>query len=488
MEMDNTYDVIVVGYGGAGAAAAITAHDNGANVIILEKMPSGGGNTRLSGGSFTVPTSMEFTSYLDKLCFGTTDREILNVYTENAMKIADWIKSIGGECKLLPNRSLIVSYPQMNTRTAFPQIPGAQHMVKYAIKGEQQGETKGGRHLWNLLTSSVRNRAIDVVINARVKELVRNQKGEVNGVIAEIEGRKISIRAKKAVILTCGGFENNPALQQEYLPIKKAPFVGNPGNTGDGIAMVQQVGAALWHMTALVSGVALKVPEYEAAFFIAFYGPQFIIVDKYGKRYFDEARGVEPHEFWRPFSYFDANRLEYPRMPSYAIFGEEVRRKGPIIMPGTTGWNRDLYQWSEDNSAEIAKGWIIRTKTVRELADHLSLDAVTLEDTLAKYNEYCRNGNDPDFNRPRQDLSPIETPYYAIEVWPAIANTQGGPRRDKESRVLDPYGKPIPGLYAAGEFGSIWGFIYPGGCNNSECLVFGQIAGRNAANGPEVEP
>jgi succinate dehydrogenase/fumarate reductase flavoprotein subunit len=486
--MDNLYDVIVVGYGGAGAVSAITAHDKGASVLILEKMPGGGGNTRLSGGSFTVPTSKDFTSYLDKLCFGTTEREILDVYTENAMKIEDWIKNLGGESRRLPARSLVVSYPQMNTRTAFSQITGAQSMVKCSIKGEEQGESKGGRNLWNFLSGCVERRAIKVMTNAAVQELVRNKKGEVNGVIAEIEGKKVPIRARRAVILACGGFENNPGLQHEYLPVKEAPFVGNPGNTGDGIAMAQKAGAALWHMAALVSGIGLKVSGYEVAFFIAFYGPQFIIVDKYGKRYFDEARGVEPHEFWRPFSYFDANRLEYPRMPSYAIFGEEVRRKGPIIMPGTTGWNRDIYQWSEDNSKEIDKGWIVKTKTVRELANRLSLDTSTLEDTIAKYNEYCRKGQDPDFGRPKQDLLPIETPYYAIEIWPAIANTQGGPRRDKESRVLDPYGKPIPGLYAAGELGSIWGFIYPGGCNNSECLVFGQIAGRNAAQCPEVEP
>jgi succinate dehydrogenase/fumarate reductase flavoprotein subunit len=367
-----------------------------------------------------------------------------------------------------------------------PHVTGAQYMAKYNVKGS--GAQPAARNLWSFLSANVERRDIEVTTGAPAKELLKNQKGEVTGVIAEIEGKNILIKARKAVILTCGGFENNPVLRREYLPVKDVPFLGNPGNSGDGIDMVQKAGAALWHMTAMVSGIGLKVPEYEVAFFISFYSPKFIIVDKYGRRYFDEVKGVEPHEYWRPFSYFDAHRLEYPRMPSYAIFDEDARRRGPIIMAGKSGSCHDLYQWSEDNSAEIKKGWIIRAKTIREISKRLALDEATLENTLARYNEYCRAGEDLDFGRPRQDLSPIEPPYYAVELWPAIANTQGGPRRDKEARVLDPYGKPIPGLYAAGEFGSIWGFMYPGGCNLSECIVFGQIAGRNAANDREVEP
>lgn len=482
--MEKTFDVIVVGYGGAGAVAAITAHDNGAKVRVLEKMPSGGGNTRVSGGSITIPTSKEFSSYLETLCFGTTEREIIDTFVENAMNTEDWVKSLRGE--VIPATALAVSYPVPHVVAGHPQVTGAQYMAKYNVKGSEA--QPAARNLWAFLSANVERRDIEVITGAPAKELLKNQKGEVTGVIAEIDGKNIPIKARKAVILTCGGFENNPVLRREYLPVKDVPFLGNPGNSGDGINMVQKAGASLWHMTALVSGIGLRIPEYEAAFFISFYSPKFIIIDKYGKRYFDEATGVEPHEYWRPFSYFDAHRLEYPRIPSYAIFDEDTRRRSPIIMAGKSGSCHDVYEWSEDNMAEIKKGWIIRAKTIREMSKRLALDEATLEDTLNRYNEYCRTGKDLDFGRPRQDLSPIEPPYYAIELWPAIANTQGGPRRDKEGRVLDPDGKPIPRLYAAGEFGSIWGFMYPGGCNLTECIVFGQIAGRNAANDTEVEP
>jgi len=152
------------------------------------------------------------------------------------------------------------------------------------------------------------------------------------------------------------------------------------------------------------------------------------------------------------------------------------------LYTGATGFNRDLYKWSEDNSAEIARGWIAQARTIAELADRISVDRPNLEETIAKYNEYCRAGQDPEFGRARENLTAIEgPPYYAIELWPSLLNTQGGPRRDKEARVVDPDGKPIPRLYAAGELGSIWGFLYQGANNIGECIVFGQIAGRNAA-------
>jgi predicted oxidoreductase len=111
------------------------------------------------------------------------------------------------------------------------------------------------------------------------------------------------------------------------------------------------------------------------------------------------------------------------------------------------------------------------------------LEPSVLDATISRYNRYCKAGKDEDFGRAKEDLRPLEPPLYAIQLWPALINTQGGPRRDKESRVLDPEGKPIPRLYAAGELGSIWGYLYQGACNIGEALVFGRIAGKNAAAG-----
>jgi succinate dehydrogenase/fumarate reductase flavoprotein subunit len=314
--------------------------------------------------------------------------------------------------------------------------------------------------------------------NTPAKELVTNEQGAVIGVIAEREGEKISVMAKRAVVLTSGGFEYNEAMKQSFLPCGPFYALGSPGNTGDGIIMAQKVGAALWHMAAIACPLGFKAPEYEAAFDVMLFGDRFIYVDIDGKRFANETE-LEMHEMWRTISFFDSARVCYPRLPTYAIFDDVTRRKGPLAQK--MGVNMD-YEWSLDNSKEIAKGWISRGKTMRELAQTISVDESTLEDTVKRYNESCRTGVDADFSRSKESLGPIgKAPYYAITLWPSLLNTQGGPRRDKNAMVLNYEGTPISRLYSAGELGSLWGFLYEAAGNLTECLAFGRIAGRNAA-------
>lgn len=208
-------------------------------------------------------------------------------------------------------------------------------------------------------------------------------------------------------------------------------------------------------------------------------------MNRRGKRFCDETR-PELHDAWRVASWVDSGEdvrsLCYPNIPAYGVFDDVTRRKGPLTRTNNPmGYNRD-YKWSPDNSKEITKGWITQADTIRELAGKISVDEYSLEETVKKYNEGCKAGADTDFGRTKETMRPIEAPpFCAIELWPSLLNTQGGPRRDKQARVVDYVGKPIPRLYAAGELGSIWGFLYNGGGNLAECLAFGRIAGRNAA-------
>lgn len=469
-------DVIVIGYGAAGATAAITAHDNGARVITLEKMPEGGGNSRVCGGAILYPTGMEAVQHIEALCGKVTGREMIEAYVENAIKTKEWIQNIGGETVFAP--FVDIGYPPIPSGTSawWPDVVASEFINFLHVKGESR---RPGERLWKLLSANVERRGIRVMTGTPARELITNEKGEVVGVIAEREGQKISLKAKRAVVMTCGGFEYNEFMKETFLPCQPFYALGNPGNTGDGIRMAQKVGAALWHMTIVESYLGFKAPEYETAFSTRMLGEEFIYVDKYGSRFANET-GLDLHDAWRAVSPFAPNRLCYPRIPAYAIFDETLRRKGPLHQ-GTSGYNRD-YQWSLDNSKEIAKGWIKRGKSIRELARQLPVDESTLEGTITKYNEYCKLGSDPDFGRSRETLVPIERPlYYAIELWPCLLNTQGGPQRDREARVLGYGSKPIPRLYSAGEFGSLWGLLYEGGGNIAECLAFGRIAGRNAA-------
>lgn len=468
-------DVVIVGCGASGSSAAITVHDKGVGVIVLEKMPDIGGNGRMTGGGLITPKSMDAVRHFEALCFGRTDKEVIQAFVEEGLKNDEWVREMGGKTEpLIQLGEVLYPFPY---HPCWPNLPGVEAAQIRHVAPESE-EERPGAAVWRLLSTNLERRGIKVMTNTPAKELITDEKGMVIGVVAESQGKQILIKAKKAVILCCGGFECNNAMKESYLPIAPTYYIGNPGNTGDGITMAQKVGAALWHMYNFEGYLNLKVPEYEAAFVIKIYGPKFIYVDKDGRRFGNET-GWEAHEGWKMFMLYRPDRLCYPQLPAYAIFDDVTRRRGPLSFG--IGVNLDTYKWSRDNSKEVAKGWIKQGKTIRDLAKQISVNESTLEATITKYNEHCKVGKDTDFDRSRESLSAIDTaPYYALELLPGIINTQGGPRRNKDAQVLNVDGKPIPRLYSAGELGSMWGYLYASG-NLSEALFFGRIAGRNAA-------
>ncbi|MFC1872548.1 FAD-binding protein [Chloroflexota bacterium] len=467
--------------GGAGATAAITAHDSGADVLILEKMPEPGGSTLVSVGGWTMPEdAADYARYLETICFKTVDTDMIDVLVQGSLENTEWIRSLGGDVQ--PFTYPQVSYSLHSPDISFPGVPGGEKLARYTIKGT---DGWGGYRMWQLLSENVKQRGIRVLTSTPAKELVQNEKGEIVGALAETDGKIVTIKAKRGVILTCGGFENDKELTWDNLPCKPICFLGNPGNTGDGIRMAQKVGAALWHMGRLSSTLGFKAPELEAAFYINFLAPGFIYVDHDAQRFANET-GVDSHEYWKVLSYFDTRRFIYPRIPCYVILDEEVIRRGPLVQR-TSGYNLLKYKWSLDNSVEVKKGWVKKAKSIPDLAKQLSLDASALEETITSYNNACLGARDDAYGRSKDSMEAINSPYYAMQLWPAMQYTQGGPRRNKEARVLDPYGKPIPRLYSAGELGSMWGFLYQNATMVPETLVFGRIAGRNAAAQPPLE-
>ena len=133
------------------------------------------------------------------------------------------------------------------------------------------------------------------------------------------------------------------------------------------------------------------------------------------------------------------------------------------------------FQWSEDNLREVEAGMIRRFNTMEELARHLEIEPDILRESIGRWNEQRRLGRDRDFRRPPGTMVSIEhPPFYTIPVWPIITNTQGGPVHNALQQVVDPYGKPIQRLYAAGEMGSIFGHLYMLAGNNAECFIGGK--------------
>jgi succinate dehydrogenase/fumarate reductase flavoprotein subunit len=485
---DEEADVVIVGYGGAGAVAAVTAHDAGAKVLLLEKAPQGkeGGNTRVSGNVWFCPTNVDdAVKYLTAMGGGMgfpIPADMIQAWAEKMVDNDNWVTSIGGE--VLTREP--VSEPE------FPDLPGSACFPGYHYVGPAPSTyTTEGGPLWRLLKDNVAKRGIEVWQDSPAKELVQDGvTKEILGVVAEKEGNKAYIKAKKAVLLCCGGFENNQEMIQDYLHWQCGYPKGTPYNTGDGIKMAMAVGADLWHMDNVAGpDFNFKPPEWDFAFGYRI-GPGaagWIVVGKDNKRFVDDKVATKHGKVLIHDTY-----VECPEpLPMHMIFDETTRLAGPLYAnkppstpPGGNSWfsSVEQYEWSSDSSKEIAAGWITKADTIGELAAKIARDPDALEETVNKYNEYCAAGEDPDYGTPKEKLVPIETPpFYAMEMVPTFTNTQGGPRHDKNAQVLDTEGKPIPRLYAAGELGSIYSHCYQGGGNNAESIAFGRIAGENAA-------
>lgn len=264
-----------------------------------------------------------------------------------------------------------------------------------------------------------------------------------------------------------------------------------PGNTGDGVLMAQAAGAALWHMWHVYGGYGFKVPELSVAVRHSFEGPRkadrpmpWIVVDQDGRRFMNECPPAPQDTSIRSLEFYDPDRQCFPRIPCWLVFDETGRQLGPIGAPKINEEGVD-FGWSQDNLEEVEKGYIRTSPTLAGLATQLNVDGDVLQAEIMARNEECLAGRDPRFRRPATTMMPLSTPpFYAIEGWPVVINTQGGPVHNASQQIIDPFGRPIPRLYAAGELGSIFGHLYVLAGNNAECLIGGRIAGERAAEEP----
>jgi succinate dehydrogenase/fumarate reductase flavoprotein subunit len=382
------------------------------------------------------------------------------------------------------------AYPGGDTfyRTRVAEIPG------FTGYDWVRRLTPQGVNMMHLVFGNVERRAIKIRKSTPAKRLVTDSSGVVIGVVAVEEGKEISIRARRGVILACGGFEQNDWMRKQYL--QGVPFFSMAPltHTGDGIIMGMKVGAALWHMWHVHGGYGYKYDEFDAAFRIPFSGSRnpkrvmpWIMVDKFGRRFMNEYPPAVQDTGHRWMETFDPDMPGYPRIPSYVIFDEAGRLRGPIAEP--LGIGGQTYTWSKDNSVELAKGWIVKGDTLEELASKIKqradnegrMEGDTLAATVSQWNETVKAGKDALHRLPGTMFPVKEPPFYAAAVWPVVTNTQGGLKHDVDCRVLDAFGEVIPGLYAIGELGSTWAHLYRLAGNLGECFTTGRVAGRSAA-------
>ena len=258
-EWDVEADVVVVGFGAAGLATSVTAHDLGAKVVILEKAPEGqeGGNTRVAGQGYLNTSSVDKAiAYLTALCGPYTVPEpMVKVWAEEMCQNNAWLESLGGD----PQEH---QHPPVGIE--FPDLPGSDCVHKF-----HDGPTYGYSYTWQLFERLVKQRPISILYETPAAELIQHDiTKEILGVRAQRGDKSIHVKARKAVVLTCGGFENNQEMIRNYLPGMPCCYTsGTPYNEGDGITMAMSVGADLWHMNNYAGpSMALKVPEIRTTF------------------------------------------------------------------------------------------------------------------------------------------------------------------------------------------------------------------------------
>lgn len=530
---DMTTDVVVCGFGGAGATTAIVAAQNGANVIVLEKNPENAhiSNTRMSGGIFHSPDKdgdkKALKAYAQAMFSGENipwkEEGEIPEYSEKLADLwAEYCPSNLDFLKSLDDQFIGGSQPGFN-KASFGNFPGAKECKYNAYRAsyskrmksfnqvsykQPKLETSSGEAFWLCLAEGVRKQGdkIKVVYETPAQKLFKNAKGEIIGVAAMRAGKTIYVRAKKAVVLCTGGYEYNKAMREAFLEgpgVNGWAFYGTTSNTGDGIRMGTEVGAGL--QKAGKAAARIIVPTQEkcngmriGSITPSVGAPNSIVIDNFGKRYEAETKVTDNpsrYFFYKAAVTFDINTLSYPRTPSWLIFDESLRTRMPLVNLGISVVGFGLVKWDAKNELPIKSGLILKADTLEELAAKIKahpenknrMVPENLVETVNRFNSFCDKKKDEDFGRRPETLAKIaQGPFYAMPLVAGGPNTKGGLLADADRQVLTWDGQPIPRLYCVGEIASVLKFVYQGGGNLAECLVYGRHTGKIVAKLPDT--
>ena len=442
-------DIVVVGAGGAGMAAALQAHQLGAeNIVILEQMPMVGGNTLLATGRMSAsPTRYQQEQHPDEeddtdvffqdvLTGGgyLSIPELVRVMVDNSVEALDWLND--------------------NFDTDIRDVGlggGATNRRAHGAVGPGGSITPIGQTLVPALSRGVDEAGIPVLLNTEVVEILVDSRGAVSGVVAVRGDRTFTINAT-AVILATGGFGANQDMVAYWDPgLAGADTNNHVGATGTGILMAEAIGAGLVHMEQIQ--IHPTGHPSRTLFTEAMRGEGAILVNTSGERFVNEL-GTRDH--------VSAHILDQDGSFAYMVFGERVRSR----IGGVQG--------------HINAGLVTIAYSTYELAVELDMDPDVLIATLERYNHYGAQDLEPDFNRPLP--FPVDGErIYAVHVVPLIHYTMGGVTINIEAEVLDVNGDVMPGFFAAGEVvGGIHGNNRLGSNSMTNLIVYGRIAANNA--------
>lgn len=536
--LDAKVDIIVVGSGAAGFAAALTAKRMGMNVLMLEKASTVGGTTARSGGGFWIPcnrrqrehgimdTRGTAIRYMARYSYphlydpgarhlGLPAREyaLIEAYCDHANQAIVLLEEMGAIKSVMEINW--TGRPQPDYMDHLPENEGARGRTLFT--SDSGGQPAMGYDLVEQLHSCSMRMGIDLQLHCKVDGLLMDELGAVVGVTAKQGDKKLTYRALRGVIFGTGGFSHDPDLMLQW---QRGPHIGGcavPTNTGDFIRIAGMAGAAMGNTAGAfrvqsMPEVHLRNPGGSSSVFYV-PGDSVLIVNKYGQRTMNEKRNYTDramtHFVWDPV------RAEWGNMLQFMIFDSRTARMWQGYPPYPVQGDMPHYVAMADSWQELTEQLGIRLKSIAHYTGGFSLDESflpNLKQTLAQFNEYAMKGYDPQFQRgeqaydrewtsfpptmpdemwpeaayPNYTMHPLSEkgPYYAIVLAAGTLDTNGGPVTNEHAQVLDWYGKPIAGLYGAGNCiasptaNAYWG----AGSTIGPAITFGYLAARHAAH------
>lgn len=453
--IEETYDVVIVGAGGAGMAAAITAAEKGASVVVVEKLKMAAGSTLLSGAEMAAPGNWLQAEgedspeqlVADMLNGGgnIADVDLVTTLANNALSAAEWLRD---DIQVEWEDSLMHFGGHSVTRSLVPVgATGEEVMTKMRAKAESLG-----------ITFYYDTKAVEILMED-------GKAAGVSCVNTSGNGDTTTLYANGGVILATGGFGSSIEMREKYNDAygKGYKSTDSVGSTGDGIVMAEAVGANLVGMEYIqtypycdpISGGLLYIDDARL------YGDS-IIVNKEGKRFVSE--------------------LDTRDVMSNAILEQTGQVCYEVI--DSVAWEKDKIVENHGGEVDymLAMNELVVADTLEEAAAFFGIDADALVETVNNYNSYVDSGVDAEFGRGSLNGKITTAPFYIVVATPAVHHTMGGVQINTEAQVIDTDGNAIPNLYAAGEVtGGIHGTNRLGSCAIADIMVYGRIAGENAA-------
>ena len=452
----SNYDVVVIGAGGAGFSAAITAKAAGANVVLLEKMPTVGGNSLISGAEMNVAKNwvqpkLNINDDSPELHAQDTfkggdekgDMKVINVMTHQALDAAKWCRDYLGVRFEDDNLFFFGGHSRKRALIPFGHT-GTEFITKFQAKADELG--------------------IPVVTNMKAEELIKDKDGRVVGVKATMDGAEYTFNAKGGVVLATGGFGANPEMVKKYNPKIDERFktTDAPGTTGEALYMAERAGAQLVNM-GYIQTYPICDPLSGAIELIAdarFDGA--IMLNQEGKRFVEE--------------------LQRRDVLSEAILNQTGRYCWVLWNDNIGKISNTVKEHANEYEAFTKQGIMATCDDLKCIADFTKIPFDQLQSTVKRVTDMAGKGNDKDFNHRAGLMDMSQGKYYVIKAVPSTHHTMGGVRINEKAQALTAEGKVIPGLWAAGEVtGVTHGTNRLGGNAYTDIIVFGRIAGEAAA-------